>query len=284
MRRARTCSNLPTIGQVAAAHNRRRGVWLECAMLQLVDLTVQIAATRVCERLSLHVRAGQRWGMLGANGVGKTTLLHTLAGLRAPLAGQVLLGGQPLVGIGARARARQIGVLFQGGDDPFPASVEETALIGRHPHLPALARESDEDRRIAREALAVVDLGALAGRSVTTLSGGERQRLAIATLLTQAPRLWLLDEPTNHLDLRHQITLLEHLTARIVDEGGALLMTLHEVNLAARFCDHLLLLFGTGETLAGPADEILDAANLERLYGHPVRTLSDARGRVYVPG
>lgn len=254
------------------------------AMLEARELDVEIAGKSVCRSLCLSLEDGQRWGMLGSNGIGKTTLLHTLAGLRPSAGGDVLLHGRGLRTTQPRVRARRIGVLFQDNEDPFPATVMETALIGRHPHLAPLAWESSADVALAERALADVQLAELAGRSVTTLSGGERQRLALATLLTQSPRLWLLDEPVSHLDLHHQISLLTLLHERLADDGGAALMTLHDVNLAARFCDHLLLLFGDGETLHGLTGEVLSVANLERLYGHPIICLTDGERRVFLPG
>jgi len=252
-------------------------------MLELQDLNVEIAGKSVCRSLCLSLTSGQRWAMLGSNGIGKTTLLHTLAGLRPAAGGQVLLHGESVFTAQPRARARHIGVLFQDNDDPFPATVLETALIGRHPHLPPLAWESPADAALAGRALDDVHLAELSGRSVTTLSGGERQRLAVATLLTQDPQVWLLDEPISHLDLHHQIALLKLLQNRLTQNQGTALMTLHDVNLAARFCDHLLLLFGDGATLHGATGDVLSVDNLERLYGHPIECLADGDRQVFLP-
>ncbi|MDH3714531.1 MAG: ABC transporter ATP-binding protein [Gammaproteobacteria bacterium] len=253
-------------------------------MLELRNLDVEIAGKSVCRSLCLSLDSGQRWAMLGSNGIGKTTLLHTLAGLRPAAGGQVLLNGKSLPATQPRARARRIGVLFQDNDDPFPTTVMETALIGRHPHLGPLARESRGDLALAVHALRDVHLAELSRRSVTTLSGGERQRLAVATLLTQDPQVWLLDEPISHLDLHHQIGMLNLLQDRLAHNGGTALMTLHDVNLAARFCDHLLLLFGDGETQHGATEDVLCVNNLERLYGHPIECLSDGDRQVFLPG
>ncbi|MDH3451432.1 MAG: ABC transporter ATP-binding protein [Gammaproteobacteria bacterium] len=252
-------------------------------MLELRNLNVEIGGKSVCRSLSLALRGGQHWAVLGSNGIGKTTLLHTLAGLRPAAGGEVLLQGESLAATQPRARARRIGVLFQDNEDPFPATVMETALIGRHPHLAPLAWESREDTALATRALEDVQLAGLSQRSVTTLSGGERRRLAVATLLTQDPQVWLLDEPLSHLDLHHQITMLELLRERCQQNQGTALMTLHDVNLAARFCDHLLLLFGEGETLHGVTEDVLCVGNLERLYGHPIVCLTDGERRVFLP-
>src|SRR5690606_11717610 len=126
----------------------------------------------------------------------------------------------------------------------FPSTVFETALIGRHPHLAAWQMETESDFAIARQSLNKTDMAHLAEQDVNTLSGGERQRLSLATLLTQQPQIYLLDEPTNHLDLHYQISLLQTLTDSVASTESGLIMTLHDVNLAARFCDKLILFFG----------------------------------------
>ncbi len=250
-------------------------------LLTVEGLSVEVGGKRICHDLSFELEPSQCWGVLGGNGAGKTTLLHTLAGLHAPVAGQISIAGRPLAQWPRKELARTIGLLPQDSFDPFPATVLETALIGRHPHLRAWQWEGAEDMESARAALAAAGLEDTAERQVDTLSGGERRRLAIATLLTQQPDLYLLDEPNNHLDLRHQIALLSLLVERA--QGGGIMMTLHDVNLAARFCDHLLLLFGDGEAMAGPANIMLQEDNLSRLYGHPIRRISNGRGVAFVP-
>ena len=179
------------------------------ANLQTQSLDVRIGEVQVCRKLDLRVREGESWCILGRNGTGKTTLLHTLAGLRAADAGGITLNDRSLAALPRRTVARQLGLLAQEHRDSFPASVMETALIGRHPFLGPLQWESRDDISTARLALQSVGLQDLEQRNVATLSGGERRRLGIATLLTQDPALMLLDEPTNHLDLHHQVQVLE---------------------------------------------------------------------------
>ncbi len=249
-------------------------------------LGVKIADKNVCNGLNLDIRPGQRWAMLGINGVGKTTLLHTLAGLREPTSGEVQLNGQPIQPLPRRQVAQHLGLLLQEEGDAFPGTVLETALSGRHPHLGRWQWESASDIARAEQALAQVGLRGLEDRQTQTLSGGERRRLSLATLLTQNPQLFLLDEPTNHLDPHQQITLLKLLTAEMrngENVAKGLLMILHDVNLASRFCDHALLLFGDGEILHGETKAVLTAENLERLYGHSVITLSGPDGPVFLP-
>ncbi|HEX5513321.1 MAG TPA: ABC transporter ATP-binding protein [Gammaproteobacteria bacterium] len=253
------------------------------SLLSVNGLTIEVGGKLVCRELSFAVLPGQCWGLLGANGAGKTTLLHTLAGLRRPQAGEIRLLGEPLATIPRRQRAQLLGLLPQDSRDPLPATVLETVLIGRHPYLHAWQWESADDLAAARAVLAAVELLHAQQRQVDTLSGGERRRLALATLLLQSPRLQLLDEPANHLDLRHQLSLLELIHRRAIAADGALMLSLHDLNLAARFCDHLLLLFGDGAAMVAPTAEALTPANLKRLYGHPVRIIESGGRRAFVP-
>jgi iron complex transport system ATP-binding protein len=253
------------------------------SLLATRDLAVSIAGQQVIRGLNLELYPGQRLAILGRNGVGKTTLLHTLAGLRAPDTGELSLGGQTYAALGPRCAARLRGLLPQHQSDAFAASVLETVLIGRHPHVSRWDWESMADTQLAHQALAEVGLSGLAARSIQTLSGGERQRVALATLLVQQPRVYLLDEPLAHLDLNHQIAMLQLISQRTRVDHAALLMVLHDVNLAARFSDRVLLLHGEGKHEFGDTAELLDAARLSRLYGHPLRAIQDGGQRWFVP-
>jgi iron complex transport system ATP-binding protein len=252
------------------------------AILAARGLTVTIAGIGVCRELDFSVVPGQCWAILGRNGAGKTTLLHTLAGLRAPTAGTIALNGRPLAALSAREVARTRGLLTQDDSDAFGATVLETAMIGRHPYLSRWQWESVEDLRIAREALALMDIADAEQRDVRTLSGGERRRVALAALLTQRPRLFLLDEPSSHLDLAHQLAVLRRLTTLAREQRSALIMVLHDVNLARRFCDHVLML-DQGTAIAGPASELLTAERLSKIYGVALKTLGQGEELCFVP-
>ena len=258
------------------------GAGLPAALLQARGLAVIAGGRRLVEDLELSLQAGEALAVLGPNGVGKTLTLQTLAGLRKPAAGEVLVGGKPLAAWPRRALARQLGLLPQGTEDPFPATVMEEALIGRHPHLGFWQWESAEDLVVAREALAEVDLAGLEARLLDTLSGGERRRLAVATLLVQDPAVWLVDEPTNHLDPQHRLGVMQLLAAR-ARNGRAVVVTLHDVNLAAGWCARCLLLFGDGSWELGPADEILTEEAVSRLYQLDVQRVEIAGRRLFLP-
>ena len=248
-------------------------------LLEARGLSVVAGRRRLVVDLDLVLRSGEALAVLGPNGVGKTLTLQTLAGLRKPAGGAVLVGGRPLAAWPRRALARRLGLLPQGTEDPFPATVMEEALIGRHPHLGFWQWEDRDDLAIARQALADVDLAGLEERLLDTLSGGERRRLAVATLLVQNPDVWLVDEPTNHLDPQHRLGVMRLLAAR-AGAGRGVVVTLHDVNLAAGWCARCLLLFGDGSWELGAAPEVLTEDAISRLYQMDVRRV-EFEGRGY---
>jgi len=251
------------------------------APLIIEDMDVRIGRVQVVRDFNLAMGAGEFWGLLGPNGVGKTTLLKSLAGVHPADKGGIRLAGRPLAELPRRAVARKLGMLPQHTHYAFDASCLETALVGRHPHIRAWARESGRDRELAREALADLGMLELAGRSCMDLSGGESRRLALATLLVQDPAVMLLDEPTNHLDPANQVTILNVLERRVHEQAKTAVMALHEVNLATCYCSHVLLLYGNGEWDAGPTADLLTADNLSRLYRCRVRLVDDGSQRVF---
>lgn len=248
-------------------------------LLTACDVDVAVAGRMLVQGLKLQLGGGETLAILGRNGSGKSTLLHTLAGLRPAEAGSVELCGSAYGEHEARAAARLRGLLAQTQLDAFPATVLETALVGRHPHLDRWAWESSTDVKIARAALASAGLSGLEEREVHSLSGGERQRLAIATLLAQQPLLYLLDEPLAHLDVNHQIAMLDLMTHHACDKGAGFVIVLHDVNLALRYCQRALLLYGDGRWCEGPVDEVLTAPALSELYSHPMRIIQDGDTR-----
>lgn len=232
--------------------------------------------------LTLQFAPGEVWAVLGPNGAGKTTLLHTLAGLRAARRGTVLLDGEPLAGLTRKRIARSLAVVFQERQDGFPATVLEAALVGRHPFLPLWGMEGASDLAIVQQALARLDLRGLEQRPVATLSGGERQRLAIATALVQEPGIWLADEPTNHLDLRHQVAVMR-LFRQQAEAGATVCMGLHDLNLAACWCSHVLLLYPDGAACWGPAETMMLPSALERLYDQPLEQVRLGGRNLFLP-
>jgi iron complex transport system ATP-binding protein len=252
-----------------------------CARLAAREVSVCAGARELVRRLTIEFAAGEVLAILGRNGSGKTLTLHTLAGLRSPAAGEVTLDGMPLGQLKRRAVALRLGLLPQDLEDAFVTTAMETVLISRHPHLALWQWESAEDERLARAALAAVDLGDFAARRTDTLSGGEQRRVAVAALLAQQPGIFLLDEPTNHLDPHHQLVVLG-LFRELARSGRTVITTLHDPTLAARFADRALLLHGDGRWTLGPVSEALTAASLSELYLAPMMELDQHGRRVFV--
>lgn len=247
------------------------------------NLDLRIAGIKVVSGLDLEMASGEFWGLLGPNGIGKTTLLKCLAGLNPPRAGQVLLHSHDINRIPRKSLALHIGMLQQHTVYVFDSLVMQTVLTGRHPHLGYWEREGPNDLEKAQAALRAVDLEAFAERSVTGLSGGEARRLAFAALLVQEPGIMLLDEPSNHLDLKHQVQIMSLIRNGTDHNGQLALAALHDINLAARFCTHVLMLFGNGEWCAGSCEEMLSEASLEKLYNCPVERVEGRSGPRFYP-
>jgi iron complex transport system ATP-binding protein len=244
------------------------------ALLSTHGLAVRAGGRPVCSALDLAIAPGTCWGVLGRSGAGKTTLLHTLAGLRDPDGGEVRWLGRALGALPRRELARGIGVVLQHDDYRFPLSVRETTLAGRHPHLGRWRAEGPEDLAAVDAALRATGLAGLEDRLADSLSGGERRRLALATLLAQDPRLALLDEPVNHLDPGQQLAVIDLVRRRFGSADRALVVVLHDVNLALRCCTHLLLLEGDGTVCSGEAATLATPARLSSLYDHPMVPVS----------
>lgn len=251
-------------------------------VLRAVGLRVCAGDRTLIDGLDFELGQGEFVALLGKNGTGKTLLLHTLAGLRDAAAGGVSVGDQALGDISRRALARQLVLMPQHSDDVFPASVLDTVMIGRHPHIDRFGWESSADVQQATEALATMDLEGFAARDILTLSGGERRRVAIAQCLVQDTPLMLLDEPTNHLDPHHQLDALE-LMRSLADQGRGILLALHDVNFAARYADRCLLLHGDGRWELDDSTSVLTEERLEELYGTAMRAVPWQGTTLFVP-
>lgn len=241
---------------------------------------VRLGARPVLRGIDLAVTPGEIVAVIGANGAGKSTLLKAMSGLIAPDEGVVMLGGQPLAELDARALGREIAYLPQERAVHWPLTVRRLVALGRLPFRSRVAAPSLEDRDAIEEAMAAMDVTAFADRAVTELSGGERARVLLARALAQRPRFLVADEPTTGLDPAHGLTLFAQFV-RMAAEGRAVVVALHDLSLAARYCDRALLL-KDGTTLAlGTARAVLTPQHLAQAYG--VRaTVGEIEGRPVV--
>jgi len=236
----------------------------------------------VLHDLDLEVRGGEVVGVVGPNGAGKTTLLRVVTRRVPVLAGSVTVDGKAVRRYGRFELARKVALVAQTPELPDGYEVRQVVAMGRTPHLGLFGTVRQIDERRIDEALAATGLEALAARRVETLSGGERQRVAFARALAQEPRYLLLDEPTNHLDLRYQLTVLRYAREQAARGVGALVV-LHDLNLAARTCDRLVVVAGGRVVAHGSPGEVLTEALLGRIYRADVRVLDDGGTPVVVP-
>ena len=212
--------------------------------------------------VSLAVEPGETLGLIGPNGSGKSSLLRLLAGLRAPQSGQVEINGQNIAKVPRRVLARQLAFVQQSAATDTNVSVRDVVRLGRTPHRSALAGWSVQDEAAVADALARVDMTSRRAQPWQTLSGGERQRVHIARALAQAPRVMFLDEPTNHLDIHHQIEILR----MVRDLEQTSIVALHDLNLAAMFCDRIVVLQGGSVVACGTPEAVLTQALLRDVF------------------
>lgn len=254
--------------------------------LVIKKLTLSIGNTKICNALDLEVKPGEFWAVLGINGVGKSTLLHHIINVNNAFVNEISIDNKPLLYFKKQRKqlAKKIGILLQDYEYNFPCTVLDATLIGRHPYLSQWQWEGEDDLKIAERSLTKTNLISFKDRLTNTLSGGEKRRLNIATLLSQDPDYLLLDEPTNHLDLGSQVTMLNLLKQHIQVNNKSGIMVIHDANLAYRYCDNVLMLFGDGDWSTGPTNKLINTKNLERLYHCSFKKITDDSQIVFVAG
>jgi iron complex transport system ATP-binding protein len=242
-------------------------------MISASGIRFSYGQREVLDAVDLDAPHGQVLGLVGPNGSGKTTLLRTLYASLRPRTGAVLIDGEQLGGLSAREVARRVAVVVQETSGDLPLLVSDMVLLGRTPHRSGFARRGADDERVAAAALAQVGALHLADKPFDGLSGGERQRVLIARALAQETSHLLLDEPTNHLDVRYQHEVLDLARQLAVDGGHTVIVILHDLNLAATYCDRVLLLHHGSVVASGTPDHVLTAEHLEPVYEVAVRRL-----------
>ena len=229
-------------------------------------LSYEIEAETLLDSVDLHADRGQLVGVIGPNGAGKSTLLRAISGILRHQGGTVWLDGTELHAISAKEIAARLALVPQIAPYTHGFTALELVLMGRYPHLGRFQIEGREDDRIAKDAMRVTETEQFADRTLDTLSGGERQRVFVSRALAQQPRILLLDEPTSNLDIFHQIKVLE-LVRQLVDEGLTAVAAIHDLHMAARYCDRLILL-NDGRVLAdGLPEEVLSPETIESAFG-----------------
>jgi len=231
--------------------------------LELVGIDVHVGGRPFIEGLNLQVGSGRFIGLVGPNGSGKSTMLKTIYRVLRPTAGAVFLGDRSTASMSGREVARELAVMAQEPPSEADLTVYEMVSLGRLPYLTALRRSSDDDEQTVCDVMGRVGVGHLADRSWETLSGGEKQRVLLARAFAQQAPVLILDEPTNHLDIRHQLDLL-----RIVkDSGVTVVAALHDLNLAAHYCDEVVVIDVGAVVAHGPPDDVLVSSVLMPVFG-----------------
>lgn len=248
--------------------------------LRLEGLTLAYGDRVILDAISFGVKAGELLGIVGPNGCGKSTLIKGVTRVMPLKSGRVYVDDRSAAAMSQEELARFIAVVPQHSSLPEAFTAFEVVLMGRTPHLGFLRYEGQKDVDTAIHAMRLTDTWPLATRRVDELSGGEKQRLTIARALTQQPRIILLDEPTSHLDINYQIETLELISSLCRREGMAVLAALHDLNLAAQYCDRIIMLNGGKIFAEGDAAAVVTPANVKRVYGadvcispHPVNRL-----------
>ena len=253
--------------------------------LQARELSLAYDDRTIVENLSVDVPTGQISVVVGANACGKSTLLRGLARLLRPSAGQVLLDGTDIHRTPTRAVAQKLGLLPQSPTCPEGVTVVDLVGRGRHPHQGRFHRWNSADEKAVTRALETTGTLELAERVVDELSGGQRQRVWIAMALAQETDLLLLDEPTTYLDVAHQIEVLDLLVELNRSRGTTVVMVLHELNLAARYADHLIAMRDGEIVASGKPAEVITESAVRRVFGMDCQVITDpiARTPMVIP-
>jgi iron complex transport system ATP-binding protein len=230
--------------------------------LEIEQVAVELSSRRIVEAVSLSVETGEVVGLIGPNGSGKSTLLRSVYRMLRPAAGIVRLGSDDVWQLSARESARRTGVVVQEMPSDFEFTVAEIVHMGRTPHKGMLSQDTQADEQIVVAALTRVNMLSFAERQFNTLSGGEKQRVLVARALAQQPKFLVLDEPTNHLDIHYQLEILELVRSL----GITTLVTLHDLNLAAAYCQRLYLLRAGRIIASGTPEQVLTPELLREVF------------------
>lgn len=234
--------------------------------LNINGITFYYDSVKALDDITFEVNEGEVLGVLGPNGSGKTTLLRCINLVLRPKVGTVFIDGENILELDRKEIAKNIGVVPQNSTIHFPFTVFDIVLMGRTPHLGRLDRETSKDIEIAKNAMKITKTQHLADRLIDEVSGGEKQRVIIARALTQEPKILLLDEPTLHLDLNHQLEILELIKKLARENKLIVVLVSHNLNLASRYCDKLVLLNSGKIYSIGRSQDVLTQDNIKGVY------------------
>jgi len=238
--------------------------------LEIKDVDAYYGSVKILDGIDFSASHGELLGVIGPNGSGKTTLLRTISRILKPKVGTILLEGRDVQGMKDKEFSRNFAAVPQDTTINFDFSALDIVLMGRNPHLGRLELEGEEDIEIARRCMELTNCWHLAERPITELSGGERQLVIIARALTQEPKVLLLDEPTSHLDINYQIEIMELLKRLTSEEKLIVVAVIHDLNLAAQYCDRLALLHEGKIVSLGTQAQVLTAENIKNTFGADV--------------
>jgi iron complex transport system ATP-binding protein len=252
-------------------------------IIEVHNLSFRYSKADVLQNISFNVKMGIFLAIVGPNGVGKSTLLNLLSASLKPATGKITIEDKPLESYSTRKLAEKIAVVRQESIPMFGFSVLETVMMPRITHYGQLGFENENDRQIVNEALKVTDTARFASRSLANLSAGERQRVFIARALAQDTPILLLDEPTNFLDLKHQVKIYDLLKTAQLEQGKTIVAVTHDINLAAQYCDVILLLASEENYRYGAPKEILSEEQIKDTFGVRVFSGKVKRESFFIP-
>jgi len=255
---------------------------MNSSILKIQDASFSYDQDNVLHSVSVNVEPGEFIGVIGPNGSGKSTLLKILGGVLTPNSGNLFFKGKDFLNFNRKELARSITWIPQDHPMVFPFKVSEVVLMGRHPYLSAFTFEGDEDIKIARSAMEQTQTLQFAQRRFNEISGGEKQRVVIAGAIAQEPELMILDEPTSALDIKYQIQILNILKKLNQKKNMTVILAMHDLHLASKFCNRLILLEEGKIFQDGKPEEVLQKKHLERVYGIKVHLIRDHDGDIII--
>ncbi|MGM0786707.1 MAG: ABC transporter ATP-binding protein [Thermodesulfobacteriota bacterium] len=245
-------------------------------VFEINELSYSYGDRKAVDRVSLFLEPGCFYAVLGPNGCGKTTLMDLMCRHKKADSGSIVLNGRPLETYSSRALARQVALVPQEYRVNFPYTAKEVVAMARYPHLPRFSAPAAEDMKCVASALSSCGADELADRFMTELSGGEKQRVVFARALAQQTRVLLLDEPCANLDIRHALLLLDTAHERVKKNGATVVAVMHDINLALRYADRLILMERGRIAAGGPLENTLEPGILKQVFGVNARVRADS--------